>query len=155
MITAPRDGTEILLYVDWEPLVVVGFWGNGDVNEEPPLLDDGGPAWRIKWDGSRLEHGFSNPSHWAPIPKLPAKINKMKSAPRDGEKIDIWMEIPASPRSMGMGDEFWVTDCWWQTPSWVHAHHGKNEPLHPDYLGGWLPAGSKKPEEDSVHPATP
>jgi hypothetical protein len=90
---------------------------------------------------------------------LPDELKKagepIKTAPFDGTKIDLWLEIPSSATSMGWADQFWVTDCWWQDRCWVHRHHGKDMALNRDYVKRWLPAGTEKPEGDDVHRAEP
>lgn len=54
--TAPKDGTVILLGVAWEPLVVVGFWKDGQ--------------WVAQWTLEPLI-GFEPVTHWQPIEPLP------------------------------------------------------------------------------------
>lgn len=53
-------------------------------------------------------------SEWRPI----------EEAPKDGiwRKVDLWLEIGASPRSMGFSDSFRVPDCWFDEKlgGWVH-----------------------------------
>ena len=66
--TAPKDGTAILLHIDWEPLTVVGYWGKGQ-RDHDGIPDDGSPRWRVKWDQSDIAPGYSEPTHWAPIPE--------------------------------------------------------------------------------------
>lgn len=71
---ALKDGRDLLLHVDWEPLTVVGFWGKGEgdggQSEDPaaPLYDDGAPTWRVRWDSAPLHWGFDGPTHWAFLP---------------------------------------------------------------------------------------
>lgn len=64
--SAPKDGTEILIVCDWEPLAVVGYWGlpyrQGDDDSKRE-------TWRVKWDGSALDEGYEA-THWAPLPKF-------------------------------------------------------------------------------------
>lgn len=84
-----------------------------------------------------------------------SKRSSIKSAPRDGTKIDLYLHIYASPRSMGMSDSFWVSECWWKDGQWVHQHRGKDEPLYTDYVSGWLPAGDPKPDGDDFHKTEP
>lgn len=73
-----KDGRDLLLHVDWEPLTVIGYWGPGmaddgqSVNHHAALYDDGLPTWRVKWDGSPIQWGFDEPTHWDELP-LPVK----------------------------------------------------------------------------------
>ena len=69
-------------------------------------------------------------SEWRDVSTLPA----------DGEKVDVWMHIYASPRSFGMSDEFRLIDCWREDGQWVHFYKGKVEPLHGPYVTLWMPA---------------
>lgn len=77
MESAPKDGTLMLLHVDWEPLTVVGYWGSVDPytvpDTEPPLTDDGAAVWRAGWDNQRIDWGYDEPTHWAPLPADPEK----------------------------------------------------------------------------------
>lgn len=68
MDSAPKDGTAILLHVDWEPLTVVGYWGPGQ-RDHDGIPDDGSPQWRVRWDQGRIAGGYDKPTHWAPIPR--------------------------------------------------------------------------------------
>jgi hypothetical protein len=61
--TAPRDGSALLLLVDWEPLWFVGYWGLGVPGSDV--------TWRVKWDGSDIEGGYDAPTHWMPLEPVP------------------------------------------------------------------------------------
>lgn len=61
----------------------------------------------------------------------------IKTAPRDGTVIDLWLTIHASPRSMGMGDCFGVPDAWFENGKWVHIYRGKSAELESDYITHW------------------
>jgi len=86
--TAPMDGTEMVLHVDWEPLSVVGFYGAGSAvdsqNSDPrkPLYDNGLPTWPIEWDGSPIHWGFDEPTHWMPLP--PRRPRRPRRQPGNG-----------------------------------------------------------------------
>lgn len=58
----------------------------------------------------------------------------IKGAPRDGTVIDLWLSVHASPRSMGMSDEFGVPDAWFEDGKWVHIYKGKPTELYTDYV---------------------
>lgn len=63
----------------------------------------------------------------------------IKSAPRDGTIIDLWLSIHASPMSMGMSDDFGVPDAWFQSGKWVHTYCGKPTELEVGYITHWRP----------------
>ena len=68
MDTAPKDGTEVLLYCPGEagtgrPLV--GHYTQGGGEEQPRF----GPAWFV-WTGFSFRELPGAPSAWAPIPPL-------------------------------------------------------------------------------------
>lgn len=57
----------------------------------------------------------------------------------DGEKVNIWMTIYPSPRSMGMGDAYEVSEAWRENGIWFHVHRGKKAELYDDYVTHWRP----------------
>lgn len=63
----------------------------------------------------------------------------IKSAPRDGTIIDLWLEVHPSPLSMGLGDSFGVPDAWFQDGKWVHTYRGKPTELDRSYITHWRP----------------
>lgn len=65
----------------------------------------------------------------------------IKSAPRDGTIVDLWLEINPSPRSMGMGDSFGVPDAWFRDGEWVHTYRGKPMRLETSYITHWRKRG--------------
>ena len=71
-------------------------------------------------------------------------MSPMDTAPKDGTKIDLFLGIPASPRSFGWADSFWVPHCWWDGKGWVHMHRGQPTALDPSYISGWADAGSQQ-----------
>lgn len=52
--TAPKDGTEIILYEDFEPIICKGFWSTD------------GDEWRHNRGGL-----WKMPTHWMPLPEPP------------------------------------------------------------------------------------
>lgn len=64
----------------------------------------------------------------------------LETAPRDGTKVHLWMEIYASPMSFGMGDEFAVPDAWFEGGKWLHYHRGAPAELRDNYVSRWRPA---------------
>lgn len=64
--TAPRDGTEILLYEGGDdPRCVVGYWDADTFNG-----DDARPTWRTN-DGEILDFLHEPITHWLPLPPPP------------------------------------------------------------------------------------
>ena len=69
-----KDGRDLLLHVDWEPLTIIGYWGSGmatdgqNLDPHAALYDDGSPIWRVKWDESPIHWGFDEPTHWDELP---------------------------------------------------------------------------------------
>lgn len=66
-------------------------------------------------------------------------ISIRKRVPEPGRRVDIWMEIYASPRSFGMGDSFRVIEAWRENGKWFHRHEGKVKELYNDYVTHWMP----------------
>jgi len=67
-------------------------------------------------------------------------------AGEDREKVDIWLHIYASPRSMGWHDGFRVIDAWRVDGKWFHYHEGREEELFLDYITHWMPIPAPPPE---------
>lgn len=84
----------------------------------------------------------SNPENF--IEKKEGKWRLIKSAPRDGTVIDVWLDISPSPLSMGIGDSFGVPDAWFADGMWVHTYRGKPTELRSDYITHWR--AKPKPE---------
>ncbi len=64
----------------------------------------------------------------------------MESAPKDGTKVDLWMEIYASPMSMGWSDEFRVPEAWFEGGRWFHHREsGAKSELEIRYITHWMP----------------
>lgn len=61
------------------------------------------------------------------------------SAPRDGTIIDLWLNVYASPLSMGIADRFGVPDAWFKDGKWVHTYRGQPTELEIDYITHWRP----------------
>lgn len=68
----------------------------------------------------------------------------IKSAPRDGTVIDVWLSIHASPLSMGMRDSFGVPDTWFDAGKWVHTYKGEPTELNRNYITHWRPKSVTK-----------
>ena len=55
------------------------------------------------------------------------------------DKVDLWLSVAASPRSMGMSDEWRVVDCWRKDGKWWHYHEMKVMELESDYITHFMP----------------
>lgn len=74
----------------------------------------------------------SNPNTF--IEKKDGKWRSIKSAPRDGTIIDLWLEIYPSPMSMGIRDSFGIPDAWFADGKWVHTYHGEPAEIERNYI---------------------
>lgn len=74
----------------------------------------------------------------------------MKSAPKDGTRVHLWMEVYASPMSFGMADQFAVPDAWWDGAKWVHEYRGQPAELRSNYIANWMPASQKIPQDVEI-----
>jgi len=72
-------------------------------------------------------------SRWRPIKSFRGPTSRF------GRKVDLWLSIYASPRSMGMADDFRVVDCWRKDGKWFHEFKGEETELFTDYVTHWLP----------------
>lgn len=64
-------------------------------------------------------------------------INTFDLADRD--EVDLWLNIHASPRSMGMSDSFRVIDAYRIDGKWLHrVESGHERELHLDYITHWM-----------------
>jgi hypothetical protein len=61
----------------------------------------------------------------------------IESAPTNGDHLTLWLDIPASARSMGWADAFAVRDCWWLHGRWVHTYRGGPAELDAGYITHW------------------
>lgn len=69
-------------------------------------------------------------SPWQPITTAPQE---------DYVEVDLWLDIPASPRSMGFTEAFRVIECYRKNGKWVHRHNYEEKALYPDYITHWMP----------------
>ena len=65
---------------------------------------------------------------WRPINKFKAGKNPL---PR---RVDVWLSVHASPRSMGMSDSFRVTDAYRKNGKWCHMEGTAECELFADYI---------------------
>lgn len=63
----------------------------------------------------------------------------ISTAPKDGTKVDLWMEVYACAITFGMSDEFRVPDCWFVDGYWVHDYGSTVRKLRTEYLTHWAP----------------
>lgn len=79
--TAPRDGTEILVYCgpDFDPMWGIAYWDEGLPEEYAALATQTEeekiramtPGWAMWWDNdARRPHKW--PTHWMPLPDPPS-----------------------------------------------------------------------------------
>lgn len=64
----------------------------------------------------------------------------IKTAPKDGTKIDIWMTVHASPLSFGMSDAWRIIDVYYRDEAWFHFWEGREQELNEYYITHWMPA---------------
>jgi hypothetical protein len=58
----------------------------------------------------------------------------ISEAPKDGTYVDLWINIYASPRSMGMSDSFVVRDAWHEEGKWFHYDIGQKKEIYSNYV---------------------
>lgn len=70
----------------------------------------------------------------------------------DGERVDLWLYIYASPRSMGWSDAFKVPEAWKEKGNWLHIHGGKPTKLYSDYITHWslIPSPDEPPSAPTI-----
>ncbi len=57
----------------------------------------------------------------------------------DMREVDLWLAIPASPRSMGMSDAWRAVNCWRRDGKWYDRVNGNEEELFAPYITHWMP----------------
>lgn len=62
--------------------------------------------------------------------------------PEPYERVDVWMSVHASPRSMGWADEFRVPESWQRDGRWFHSHNFAEKELDASYITHWMPVPS-------------
>lgn len=71
---------------------------------------------------------------WRPIKTFRGETSKIV----ESKQVDLWLQISASPRSMGLSDAFRVVDCWKSDGKWFYRHEGKEKELASDYITHWM-----------------
>ena len=56
----------------------------------------------------------------------------------DGALFDLWLDVPATPLSMGIADAWRVINCWHQDGKWFDKF-GESGVLEPRYITHWMP----------------
>lgn len=97
-------------------------------------------------DAARTEsgRGSGRASPEAPA-DAPRWIAVDESLPTEREKVDVWIDIYASPRSMGMSDASRELNVWRVGKKWFHVYEGKDAEIYSDYITHWAPSG-KSPD---------
>lgn len=58
----------------------------------------------------------------------------------DDQRVTLFLDIYASPMSMGWGDAFAVADCWRDAGgNWMHLYNGKATELRREYVTHFAP----------------
>lgn len=64
-------------------------------------------------------------------------VSVEKALPPENKHVTIWVDIYASPRSMGMSDSSPEPDCWLSGGRWVHVYKDKIAEIYHDYVTHW------------------
>lgn len=62
------------------------------------------------------------------------------------ERVDLWLDIPASAASMGWSDSFRVPDAYRRKGKWLHMVGMKEMELVASYITHWMPLPSPPSE---------
>lgn len=69
-------------------------------------------------------------------PTIWRKISTFRKA--DYQRVDIWLTVPASPRSFGIADAWRVCDAWRKEGKWYHVDAMQNKEIVSDYVTHWM-----------------
>ncbi len=58
----------------------------------------------------------------------------------DRHEVDLWIEIHASPASMGFADAFRVINAFKTDGKWFHYEGGHQKELRAEYITHWMPS---------------
>jgi hypothetical protein len=79
-------------------------------------------------------------------PKGRRWIKVEQSLPEDGQRVDVWFDVWASPLSMGIADSWPEPNCWRENGKWVHMYLGEVTGLAERYITHWLRPDQRKKE---------
>ena len=82
-----------------------------------------------------LRTALAAPEGPAPTPW----ISVTDRLPEPNERVDVWMAVHASPRSMGLADDFRVPESWQRDGRWFHSHNFAEKELDASYITHWMP----------------
>lgn len=71
---------------------------------------------------------------------MKARWRKIKTYEDDTgfDRVDLWLVIPASPRSMGWADAFRVPDACRRQGKWYYYEGAKEKELEAVYITHWM-----------------
>src|SRR5258708_38368127 len=55
------------------------------------------------------------------------------------DRVDLWLNVPASPRSRGWADAVRVGEAYRKDGKWFHNDNGKETELYSPYITHWMP----------------
>lgn len=61
--------------------------------------------------------------------------------PADGERVDVWFDVWASPSSFGMADQWCEPSAWRESGKWFHVYKGDKAELTARYISHWKELG--------------
>ncbi len=53
--------------------------------------------------------------------------------------VDLWLDIWASPMSLGIADAFRVPEAYHRNGKWFNLVNGKEEEIRSEYITHWMP----------------
>ena len=70
-------------------------------------------------------------------------ISEFDTTRSPSERVDLWIDVPASLRSMGMSDTWRVVDAYYKDGKWWHFDQMKQRELVSEYVTHFMerPAG--------------
>lgn len=54
------------------------------------------------------------------------------------DRVDVWIDVKASPRSFGISDAWRVVDAYYKDGKWWHAHNGKQAELRSEIVTHYM-----------------
>lgn len=90
--TAPRDGTQILGFAEWEGMIVCNWLDCSEIWEQSPKY-----AWAKNYDTVDMSYETFDPTHWMPLPLPPIlRHNGVGEADMYSEKEYAQLMLPQS-----------------------------------------------------------